>query len=178
MKKLNSFKAIAFALFLATITPISAQSATCPPSSVDGKTIGKIEVGKVAINLKTVKYPKGGNLNPPRSPLNAGLSARHMPLNSDLGTSVIAWHVNYNGCVGKLNVINNKPVGFEFSVSDENGVSTKYRITEKFSVKKGNYEAEWFDLSGPRRLLLVTCTGKVVNGSYQKNLILVAEPVV
>lgn len=166
-----------FTLWLSILSPVAAGAATCPPSSVDGETIGKIQVNNVSVNIKSVKYPKGGALTPPRSPLNAGISMRHMPLSSDLGTSVIAWHVNFNGCQGKLNVLSKESVGFEFSVVDENGDTDLYRITEKFTVKKGDYEPEWFDLSGPRKLLLVTCTGKVVNGSYLKNLVLMAEPI-
>lgn len=165
------------ALLSLSLSPMSASAAPCPPSKTNGATIGKIQVGGVSVNLKNVNYPKGGVLVPPSSPLNAGLSARHMPLDSQLGTSVITWHVNLNGCEGKLNVLSKKEIGYEFSVTDQNGNLVVYRITEKVIVKKGNYEEEWFDLSGPRKLLLVTCIGKVVNGSYQKNLVLQAEPV-
>lgn len=76
-----------------------------------------------------------------------------------------------------MNAINNKPVGYNFTVTDEVGNEQRYSVTEKLVVDKGDYQAEWFDLSGPRRLLLVTCTGKVVNGSYEKNLVVFAEPV-
>lgn len=165
------------ALISLGVSPAQTLAATCPPSKSDGPTIGKVQVGDLAVNIKESTYPKGGVLNPPRSPLNAGLSARHMPLSAKLGTSVITWHVNFNGCVGKLNVLSKKEIGYEFSVIDENGESVTYSITEKKTVKKGNYKEEWFDLSGPRQLLLVTCTGKVVNGAYQKNLVLIAEPI-
>lgn len=165
------------ALLLPSLTPLSASAASCPSSNVDGTTIGKIQVGGVSVNVKNVDYPKGGVLVPPKSPLNAGLSVRHMPLDSQLGTSLITWHVNLNGCDGKLNVLSNKKVGYEFSVTDQNGNSVAYKITQKEVVNKGKYKKEWFDLSGPRKLLLVTCTGKVVDGSYDKNLVLQAEPV-
>lgn len=158
--------------------PQSANSApVCPPSKVDGKTIGKIQVDGTEVNIKEVSYPKGGTVLPPRSPLNAGLSSRHMPLSADLGTSFLTWHVNFNKCQGKLNVINDKEIGFEFSVIDEKGETDLYRITERFTVKKGDYDADWFSLSGPRKLLLVSCTGKIVKGSYLKNLVIFAEPV-
>ena len=165
------------ALLSLSLSPMGASAAPCPPSKTDGATIGKIQVGGVSVNIKGINYPKGGVLVPPSSPLNAGLSARHMPLDSQIGTSVITWHVNLKGCEGKLNVLSKKEIGYEFSVSDENGNSVAYRIIDKVTVKKGNYKEEWFDRSGPRKLLLVTCIGKVINGSYQKNLVIQAEPV-
>lgn len=176
----NVMRAIAIltsSIFFVATVPLVANSApVCPPSKSDGKTIGKIQVDGTVVNIKELSYPKGGTLLPPRSPLNVGLSKRHMPLSADLGTSLLTWHVNYNKCQGKLNVINDEEVGFEFDVIDENGDSKSYKIIEKLTVKKGKYDSEWFDLAGPRRLLLVTCTGKVVNGSYLKNLVIIAEP--
>ncbi|MFM8926754.1 MAG: hypothetical protein ACKOFA_00930 [Rhodoluna sp.] len=57
-----------------------------------------------------------------------------------IGTSVITWHVNFNGCWSALNVLTSKKVGSTFSVTDEKGKTQKYKITKKVVVKKGSYE--------------------------------------
>ena len=160
------------------LAPVGSQAATnCGNPNRDGKTIGKIVVGKVAVDVKSVTYPAGGELAPPRSPLNAGVSARHNPLSADFGSSVIVWHINYDGCIGKLDVINKKPVGYTFRVTDEKGQTVKYAISAKYVVPKGKYKPEWFLLSGPRQLTMITCTGKVVNRHYVDNLVIIATPV-
>lgn len=168
---------IAALLFSFTHVPTASAAVKCPPAKSDGKTVGKIEVGSVTVNVKNVDYPEGKDLNPPKSPLNAGVSIRHQPLSADTGSSIIVWHINYNGCQGKLNVINNKKRGYQFSVKDENGTTTQYEVSKKVQVKKGKYDPDWFMLSGPRQLVLVTCTGKVVNRSYKDNLVIIATPV-
>lgn len=115
-------------------------------------------------------------MDPPSSPANAGVSARHNPLSATSGSSIVTWHVNYNGCAGALNPITKKDIGFTFSIKDEKGESTKYKIVENYTVPKGSYLPEWFELTGPRQIVLVTCTGKFVKGHYQDNLVLIARP--
>lgn len=155
----------------------SANAASCPDPKKDGKTIGKVVVGKVVADVKYIDYEAGGYVDPPNSPLSVGLSIRHMPLYSPIGSSLLVWHVNYKGCVGKLNVLNDKKPGFKFSIIDEKGFKQSFKISEKVQVKKGRYKAEWFQLNGPRQLTLVTCIGKVVNRHYQDNLVIIAVPV-
>jgi hypothetical protein len=94
-----------------------------------------------------------------------------------MGTSVIVWHVDYAGCVNELNVLTKQVVGYKFKIKDENGDTKSYRISKKLTVKKGNYQQSWFNLIGPRQLLLVTCTGTFKNGHYQDNTVLIAVPV-
>lgn len=154
----------------------AAYADPCPSPKKDGKTIGEINVGGTKINVKSVTYPLGGEFDPPKSPLNAGVSARHMPLSATEGSSLIVWHINYNGCQGKLNVINNKSIGYKFSVVDEKGKIKNYVVSSRTTVKKGQYKRDWFRLNGPRQLVFVTCTGKVVNSSYTDNLVIIATP--
>jgi len=178
MKKvLSSILVFAFALTSLITLSNSATAAPCPNPNADGKTIGKILVGKTAVDVKYVDYPAGGALNPPASPLNAGLSIRHMPLSSPVGSSLIVWHVNYNGCDGKLNVLTSKKVGFKFSIIDEKGFKQNFKITNIIQVLKGKYKSEWFELNGARQLVFVTCSGTVVNRHYKDNLIVFASPV-
>lgn len=127
--------------------------------------------------IKAFTYPAGGVMEPQKTTLSAGVSQRHMPLSSNIGTSVITWHVNYAGCWNALNVLTMKKIGTTFKVTDENGKTLKYRIDKKVVVKKGNYKKSWFTLVGPRQLALFTCTGGFVNGHYKDNWVLIATPV-
>jgi hypothetical protein len=177
MKKLSLLSVIALLSIIIPVVNFSpANAAACSDPSKDGKTIGKIVVGSTSVDVKNINYPAGGELDPPKSPLVAGVSLRHKQLSSLDGTSLIVWHINYDGCQGKLDVINNKPKGFLFTIVDETGKSRKYKIDTKTVVVKGTYKPEWFRLNGPRQLVFVTCTGKVVKGSYTDNLVITAIP--
>lgn len=149
----------------------------CKPRKPTGTTVGRISVGNVSLPIKAFNYPAGGVMEPQKTTLAAGVSQRHMPLSSNIGTSVITWHVNYSGCDNALNVFTKKKVGTTFTVKDETGVTTEYRIDKKVVVKKGSYEKSWFTLVGPRQLTLVTCTGQFKNGHYKDNYVLIATPV-
>lgn len=154
----------------------SAYAAKCPPTNKDGKTIGYIEVGKTKVDVKYVDYPKSGVLDPPVSPLFAGVSIRHQPLSSIQGSSLIVWHISYSGCQGKLNVITKAPLKTKFTVIDEKGVKTRYEISKNFMVPVGKYQADWFRMNGSRQLVFVTCAGKVVKGHHTSNQIVIATP--
>jgi hypothetical protein len=170
--------AVTAVLFLGNFAALAptASAAKCPAGNSDGKTIGTIKVGSLAVPVKSVTYPLSGELNPPISPLNAGVSARHNPLEATEGSSIIVWHINYKGCVGKLNPITESKVGAKFSVVDEKGATRSYKIASKTTVPLGDYKTDWFRLDGPRQLVFVTCGGKVVKGHYTRNQILIAVP--
>ena len=180
MKRNKSFTTFIAVLILIAGSLVAqtsvATAAKCNPAKPTGKTVGSINVGKLEMPIKSFMYPAGGVMEPQKSTLMAAVSQRHMPLSSTLGTSVIVWHVNYGGCVNALNTLTYKSIGSTFSVTDENGETTKYKISKKFEVVKGKYKKEWFTLIGPRQLLLATCTGAFANGHYKDNSILIAVP--
>ncbi len=165
---------VAASLFAVNTT---ANAAKCAPVKPTGKTVGEIKVGSLEMPIKSFNYPAGGIMEPQKSTLMAAVSQRHMPLSSTLGTSVVVWHVNYSGCINALNIITSKSIGYRFSVTDEKGDITQYKISQKFEVVKGRYKKDWFNLIGPRQLLLATCTGAFANGHYKENSILIAVPV-
>lgn len=178
-KKFMSF-GIAFAVVFSSISfaPFSetATLAACKITKPKGKTIGTISAGKVKMPIKAFNYPAGGIMEPQGTTLAAGLSQRHMPLSSTIGTSVITWHVNYNGCWNALNILMSQKAGFKFSITDENGDVKRYKIVKKLTVKKGDYKKSWFNLIGPRQLALFTCTGSFSKGHYTKNMVFIAQP--
>lgn len=165
-------------VFGITLSPasFSSASAECKPVKPTGKTIGTISVGSLDMPIKAFNYPAGGIMEPQGTTLAAGMSLRHMPIDSKLGTTVLTWHVNYNGCWSPLNVLMNKDEGFVFTLRGEDGVKTKYKIEKKLVVKKGNYKKSWFTLIGPRQIALFTCTGTFIKGHYDKNMVFIATP--
>lgn len=156
---------------------LSTSAAACVPVKPTGKSVGTLSVGKLKMPIKAFNYPAGGIMEPQGTTLAVGLSKRHMPLSSQLGTSVLTWHVNYNGCWSPLNVLMGKSEGYIFSIKDENGDTTKYRVDKKVVVKKGDYKKSWFTLVGPRQVALFTCTGTFIRGHYDKNMVFIATPI-
>lgn len=161
---------------LFVVSSLQAEAAPCNPVKPTGKTVGQIQVGQVNMPIKSFTYPAGGIMEPQKSTLMAAVSARHMPLSSTMGTSVVVWHVNYAGCTNALNILTTKTVGSTFKVTDEKGNTTTYKIDKKLIVKKGNYQESWFNLIGPRKLLLATCTGSFKDGHYTDNAVIIASP--
>lgn len=179
--KLEKFIRVILGLALAigislSPTALTVSAAACKPEKPTGKTIGTISVGNLDMPIKAFNYPAGGIMEPQETTLAAGLSLRHMPLDSKLGTTVITWHVNYNGCWSPLNVLMGKEEGFVITLEDEDGVRTKYKIEKKLVVKKGDYKKSWFTLIGPRQIALFTCTGTFTKGHYEKNMVFIATP--
>jgi hypothetical protein len=167
--------AIVTTLGLALLPLASVEAATCPGPAVGGRAIGSVTVGEVTMPIKPVTYPSGGDLLGPNTARAAGVSTRHQPLTARTGTSLVVWHYTFGKkCPSPLNVLTELKVGEEFEIFD--GKSTRtYRLTERHRVRFGDYRPEWFRLSGPRQVVLVTCTG-LVNGRYTRNLIHVAVP--
>ncbi len=173
--KIGSFVG-SVALIAAIIFPVNSAQAACVQTKATGKTIGEIRVGSLKMPIKPFNYPAGGIMEPQKSVQMAALSQRHMPLNSTMGTSVLLWHVDYAGCVNPLNTLTTKKVGFNFQVRGDDSGVISYQITNIYRVKKGNYKTSWFNLIGPRQLLLATCGGAFSNGHYQENVIIIAKP--
>lgn len=157
------------------IMPVQSAQAVCKPVKSTGKTIGEIQVGSLKMPIKPFTYPAGGVMEPQKSTQMLAMSQRHQPLDATMGTTVLAWHVNYAGCVNPLNTLTSKSPGFKFQIRGEEGVIS-YTITNIVKVKKGNYKQNWFNVIGPRQLLLATCGGKFVNGTYQENVVIIAKP--
>jgi hypothetical protein len=176
-KRLFSRSVLASLIAITLVTPNSAAAtAQCNPIKAKGKTVGQIAAGSVSMPIKSFNYPEGGVMEPQKTTLAAAVSLRHQPLKSPLGTSVIVWHVNYGGCNNPLNILTAQSAGYEFKVMDENGNTKKYVISKRSKVKKGDYKESWFDLIGPRKLLLVTCGGAFKNGQYEDNVVIIATP--
>lgn len=165
---------VAFAL-----SPISLSNsaAACKPVQPKGQRVGTINVGSAKVPIIPFSYPAGGVMEPQKTTEALFMSLRHMPLSSSVGTSVLAWHVNFNDCWSDLNtLIGDEKVGFRFKITDETGVTKAYKISQITIVKKGKYKKSWFSVVGPRQLALFTCTGSFKDGHYVDNKVIIAVP--
>jgi hypothetical protein len=159
------------------VTPPAAKAVNCPPATVGGGAIGNINAGGVRVPIKPVTYVPGGTLRPPDTAKAVGVSTINAPLDSDQGTSVLAWHVRYGkGCFGSLNSLLTMPVGSTFTVQLKDSPSREYRITRRIEVPKGRYKAAWFSPDGPHRLALFTC-GDLRYEKFHSTIAIFADPV-
>ena len=170
----------AFAIGVAfSLSPISQTTslAACKPVKPIGTPIGTVNVGASKMPIVPFSYPAGGVMEPQKTTEALFMSLRHMPLSSSIGTSVLVWHINANGCWSNLNfLIGDEKVGTRFKITDETGVTKSYRISEISIVQKGKYKKSWFTLVGPRKLALFTCSGAFVDGHYVDNKVIIAVP--
>lgn len=103
-------------------------------------------------------------------------------LDSPHGSTLIAGHVSVGGRPGALHPIGMAPPGARIYVTTDDGRLTSWRATDLLAVDKGALPPVVWDTDGPRRLVLVTCGGPVVNWptgrAHRDNVILVAAPLV
>lgn len=148
---------------------------TCPSPLVGGEPIAWITANGVTVPITRVSYPRGGVLEPPPTNQAAGVSARHASLDSTMGTSVLTWHVRYGpGCDGALNGLLRMREGDTFTIRTKAG-TTRYEISGRADVAKGDYRPSWFGQAGPHRLSLFTCSD-LRNGEFTKTTAIFAKP--
>jgi hypothetical protein len=155
----------------------AAQAAPCPSEKVGGAPVGWIEFDGKRVPLKNLNYPAGGALDPPPSAQIGGVSTRHQPLLSSGGTTVIAWHYRFGpGCFGSMNPLVTKRVGSTFDIVSATGKKQTYKIVDRTTVPRGQYQPQWFSTSGAPRLSMFTCSD-LRNGEFRKTSAIFAEPV-
>jgi hypothetical protein len=160
-------------------SPVAAHAAACPPASSAKPVFGVIKVGSIEVPLVRMPYAANGILHPPATNQAAGISDAHAPLDAELGTTVIAWHVRYGAhCPGSLNAVLKLPIGGTFAVTDFRSRSEPqvYEIVQKSVTPRGRYPDAWFSQVGPHRLALFTCTDRV-GGAFRKTVAIFAAPV-
>ena len=175
----SALVSLALVSAVALMAPPPAHAKTCPPASVGGQVIGLIKVGSVEVPLVRMRFPRSGVIEPPKTSKVAGVSDAHAPLNADLGTTVIAWHVAYGAhCPGSLNPLLKLPVGATFTVYDFNspGEGQVYEVANKVLTPRGRYPESWFNQGGPHRLALFTCADRA-GGVFRKTTGIFAVPV-
>jgi sortase family protein len=102
-------------------------------------------------------------------------------LHDPQGTVLIAGHVdNRDQGKGALWPLYTAEPGNSVLITDSSGTVTRWTVTGLRSVLKTHLPQEIFTRAGPRRLVIVTCGGKLVRSDagnyYQDNVVLTARP--
>lgn len=98
---------------------------------------------------------------------------------SDVGTVVLAAHVDTLAGLGQFSRLVHVDRGTDVSVTDGDGKTTVYTVTDVERIAKSEVPLDRvFDRAGKRRLVLVTCGGKFdrSTGHYVDNVIVTALP--
>lgn len=99
---------------------------------------------------------------------------------SAAGTTVIVAHIDARvGGIGPFSRIKDLPAGSPIAVRASDGSVRDYVATAVQEVaKEGAPMADYFDRSGPPRLVLITCGGifNAATGHYLDNIVVIATP--
>ncbi len=126
---------------------------------------------------------KEGDFVVPPNVARVGLSSAGAALSAPDGTVLAAGHVNdYNQGNGALYQLSTIQPGALVVVTDNNGAPTRWVTDALANVNKSVLPQDIFDAHGQRRLVLVTCGGKILtlpNGAhtYADNIVVSAAPV-
>ncbi|WP_232376312.1 class F sortase [Amycolatopsis aidingensis] len=141
----------------------------------------------------TIRLPDGGTARLVREQVVGPNAVLPIPENLDEaswwgvglgapgGASLFAGHVNWRGQVGPFAELWNAQVHERVTVSDEDGKTWTYRITQVITLGKNELPRradELFSQYGKHRIVLVTCGGRWIGGStgYAENRVVIAEP--
>jgi hypothetical protein len=97
-------------------------------------------------------------------------------LDGTTGTVLIAGHVAFQGRPGALNQLASIEPGRPIWTTDQSGRASLWLATELYTSPAGDPLPELYDASGPRRLALVTCGGRLSDGQYSVNVVVIARP--
>jgi sortase (surface protein transpeptidase) len=106
---------------------------------------------------------------------------RFGPVPGGAGSSVIAGHVDSRTQgLGAMAPLREAAPGDEVLVTDAAGAETRWRVVSRELISKQVLPLDrLFSRDGPPRLTLITCGGPFLPdlGSYQDNVVVVAEPI-
>ncbi len=125
---------------------------------------------------------KEGDFVVPPNVARVGLSSAGAALSAPDGTVLAAGHVNdYNQGNGALYQLSTIQPGALVVVTGNNGAPTRWVTDALANVNKSVLPQDIFDAHGQRRLVLVTCGGKILtlpNGAhtYADNIVVSAAP--
>jgi len=167
------------------------------PAAPAGVTIRKAELppADVAVPPVTLRYeaigatmpidPVGvapdGQMEIPEDALRAGWYRYAASPAAEAGAVVVAAHAgSFVTPRGPLYDLRNARQGHLVELTDAAGVTTTWEVTAVEQLGKVTIDfSRYFDRSGPRRLVLITCGGRwdAARQSYDDNIIVTAEPV-
>jgi hypothetical protein len=93
------------------------------------------------------------------------------------GTVMLDGHVNYVGQgPGALSPLYQARPGQLIILTDAAGRASRWRISGLADPSKADLDPGLFTATGPRRLVLITCGGRVSGGQYDRNVVVTALP--
>lgn len=121
-----------------------------------------------------------GQMEIPEDALRAGWYRYAASPADDAGSVVVAAHAgSFVTPRGPLYDLRDARVGHTVELTDANGTTTTWSVTAVEQLGKVTIDfGRYFDRTGPRRLVLITCGGRwdAERQSYDDNIIVTAEP--
>lgn len=121
-----------------------------------------------------------GTLTIPKQPWRVGIDVDSAPLDADVGTTLLAGHVDLSGTPGALVSLAEAEPGALVYVTDEDGRRSTFVTTGLQRYSKVSLPRSVFDVEGARQLAIVTCGGPImtIDGErhYRDNVVLTAVP--
>jgi sortase (surface protein transpeptidase) len=119
----------------------------------------------------------GGELDVPADGERLGWWIGSAQPGAERGTVLIAGHVDtVDDGPGALYGLERLPMGSRVDVRTGDR-TVAYQVVARRSYAKTRLPADLFRVDGPPRLALVTCGGAFRDGSYDRNVVVYAEPV-
>lgn len=161
-----------------TVDAISAVAPTLPPDTLSAPVAAPAKVAIPALNVEDNIVPVGldadGGLAVPDVHETGWLNASPAP--GMVGPALLAGHVNYQGSAGALAHIGDLKAGDRVDVTDMAGATTSFAVYQVDELGKAfiDWAQVLADRPGPE-LVLVTCSGQIVDHQYTDNTIVRAR---
>lgn len=122
-------------------------------------------------------HPDMDSLLLPTNPRKVAWYSAVPLVGGDYGTTVLAGHVAYRGQWGAFHHLASLVPGNTVWTKDDHGAYQRWQVTSVTHPRQTDFPQDYWNTSGPRQLVLVTCGGPFANGHYRDNVIVVATPV-
>lgn len=135
---------------------------------------------RIAAGLSAVAFQRSV-LPAPHRRSSAGVWDGSVPLSSLVGTTLLAGHVSdAHDRAGAFHGLRRARIGDRVTTTDTTGAVRQWRIVRIGSVDRRHLPRSLFQQGIARRLVLVTCTGRVTRPGggfhYRRNLVVQAVP--
>lgn len=136
--------------------------------------------GRIYAGLSAVAF-RGATLPAPHRRSSAGIWTGSVPLSSLVGTTLLAGHVSDSrDRPGAFHGLRRVRVGERITTTDTTGTVRHWRVVRVGTVDRRRLPASLFQQGVARRLVLVTCTDRIVRPGggfhYRRNLVVQAVP--
>jgi LPXTG-site transpeptidase (sortase) family protein len=166
-----------------TLPPATMFAETRPSTTVLGRAPGRptrLDIPSIGLDAQIVSVglKPDGSLRVP-SAADAGWYHFGATPGDEIGSAVIAGHVDHEGQPGVFINLTQLAIGADVLVTDQTGETRRFTVTERFQVAKGDLPTEeLFRTVGPATLTLITCGGEFDSNirRYTDNIVIRATP--